>query len=255
MPLMLRAGSSSLQGGHRADNEDFVAVEQWHDRIACVVADGMGGAGLGSQASQRAAAVLLAGLDKLSRDCAGSVEIALRQAFGRAQQEVRALLSPQGQYVSCTATLLLWLFGADHVHLAHIGDTCAFHLHAGRVTILTAVHDIIHVLVAGGTITEEQARSHHRIRNVLYRYLGMDDGNGPFPGPDLVRVPIHGTGDCFLLCSDGLSNYLTMEEIPHALQAAGDPQQRAAALCQLALDRGSRDNVSAIVIDGVEATP
>lgn len=205
MPLCLRAGCCSQQGPYRQDNEDHAAVARWADAVVCVVADGMGGAGAGRLASERAVATLLANLDKPGHDRAGAgIEAALRTAFARANDAVLAAHVP-GQRGGSTATLSLWLRGADRVHVAHVGDTRAYHLSDRRLTVLTEIHDVRNALVRNGTLTPEQART-YSIRNVLYRDLGSPDVYDLEPA-DLTDVPIR-PGDRFLLCCDGVYNLL-----------------------------------------------
>jgi protein phosphatase len=248
MPLRLRAGCCSLQGPYREDNEDHVAIAEWPDAIVCVVADGMGGANAGRLASERGVAVLLTNLDKAGRDrpAGAGVEGALREAFTRANQAVLAMHEPGARAAGSTATLLVWLRGAERVHVAHVGDTRAYHLSGGRLTLLTQDHDVRTALVRNGTLTPEQART-HKIRNVLYRYLGSAEVYEHDPA-DLVTVPIQ-AGDRFLLCCDGVYNLIDDAGLATILSDPAAPRRCAEALCQRAIDANSRDNVSAVVID------
>jgi protein phosphatase len=208
----------------------------------------MGGTEAGERASETAVVTLLANLGKPALDRAGpaGTEGMLRAAFDRSQADVLALQSLHRR-AGCSATLLLWRRGADHVHVAHVGDSRAHHLSGRDLNVLTVAHNVARALVAAGTISPEEARTMICGRGVLYRYLGCAELNGSGL-VDLTTVPIR-AGDCFLLCCDGLYHFETEEDVIDRLRRDGDPRRRAESLCQLALDRGSRDNVSAVVID------
>src|SRR5262245_35555588 len=119
MPLALRIGHCTLQGGYREENEDAVAAGEYPEQVVCLVADGMGGQGLGALAAQRAVATVLAELDKPARDRAGcaTVEDALRHAFARANEEVLALPTPPGARGGSCLVVALWRRGTDVLRL------------------------------------------------------------------------------------------------------------------------------------------
>ena len=102
-------------------------------------------------------------------------------------------------------------------------------------------------LVEAKTISEAEAKD-HRFKNVLWKYLGSKEVGD---GPDVAVVPLQ-AGDRFLLCSDGLTGVVPDEQLASYVGGESDMQACAEGLGQLALDQGSRDNVSAIVIDAAE---
>ena len=85
----------------------------------------------------------------------------------------------------------------------------------------------------------------HRFRNVLWKYLGSKEVG---EGPEVLVVPLQ-AGDRFLLCTDGLSGVVADAQLLSYIQEHPELQECAEGLCQLALDNGSRDNVSCIVIE------
>jgi protein phosphatase len=97
-------------------------------------------------------------------------------------------------------------------------------------------------MVDAGLITEEQALR-HPLRNVVTRSLGTET----MPTPDLWVFPPH-PGERFVICSDGLSNELSLQDIRRVVLEVEEPQQAAEALVRAAVDAGGRDNVTAIVV-------
>jgi protein phosphatase len=254
MPLCLRAGCCSEQGRYRSNNEDQAVVADWADAVVCVVADGMGGPDVGRLASERAVVGLLANLGKPARDRADglTIEDVLRVAFARANDDVLAIQQtqqPPARRGSSTAALLYWLRGEDRVHVAHLGDVRAYHLSGQTLRTLTVVHSIAQALVENGTISPEEARGIRR-NNTPVRFLGLDPQDFYRP-PDIAAVPLQ-AGDRFLLCCDGLYHFPSEDELIALLCEDAEPRMRAEALCRLAMDRGSRDNVSCVVVDVVE---
>jgi protein phosphatase len=117
-----------------------------------------------------------------------------------------------------------------------------------KIEQLTVDHSIAQALVEAKTISATEART-HRYRNVLWKYLGSNEvGEGPE-----VKVVQLQTGDRFLLCTDGLSGVVSDEQLARYIREHSDVQECADGLGQLALDAGSRDNVSCIVIEVVES--
>ena len=98
-----------------------------------------------------------------------------------------------------------------------------------------------------GTISRDEARE-HKFKNVLWKYLGSREVG---EGPDVLVETIQ-AGDRFLMCTDGLSGVCTDQQLLDFSQANADTQACADGFGQFALDNGSRDNVSTIVIDVVE---
>ena len=118
---------------------------------------------------------------------------------------------------------------------------------AGKIEQLTIDHSLAWALVENKTITPAEAKE-HRFKNVLWKYLGSKEIGD---GPDVKAVVLE-KGDKFLLCSDGLTGPVPDEKLLEFIQAHPNVQECADGLGQLALDMGSRDNVSCVVIEVVE---
>ncbi len=251
MALSLKIGKCSLLGNYRENNEDAVEVKQFPEKTICIVADGMGGQAAGETASRMATEVVPRELrDKISSSkSVEEIKAAIRKAVVQANEEIMA----EGQRdrdlrnMGTTVVLSVWL--RDHqLFVAGVGDSRAYAIRNGGIEQLTTDHSLAQALVEAKTISPEEARE-HRFRNVLWKYLGTKEVG---EGPEVKVVPIR-AGDLFLMCTDGLSGPVPDEQLLSAMQEfSADPQSCADSLCQLALDNGSRDNVSAIVIQVTE---
>jgi protein phosphatase len=133
------------------------------------------------------------------------------------------------------------------MYIAGVGDSRAYLVRGDRIEQLTVDHSLAQALVEAKTITAEEART-HRYRNVLWKYLGSKEVGA---GPEVKSVSLR-PRDRVLLCTKGLHGVLPDERILDCMRQHADVQECADALCQLALDSGSRDNVSCIVIGLVD---
>jgi len=132
---------------------------------------------------------------------------------------------------------------ADRFFFIGVGDSRAYELRNGKLRQLTTDHSVTQALLDTGTISPEEAKT-HRYRNVLYKYIGSRDGANGANVTEIVPRP----GDRFMLCSDGLNDGLESTEITRILQSSSDPQDVAEKLVKAALDAGSRDNVTCVVV-------
>jgi protein phosphatase len=254
MALTLEIGQCCLQG-RRPNNEDAVAVHVLPDYTLCLVADGMGGQEAGAWASRTAVEVIPREL-RCSLPPSFSVDEA-RQIFREAiQQAHEAILTRQkelapGQKMGSTFVGALHR-GGRQVIVTYVGDCPAFLFREGRVTDLTPQDNVRQALIAAGTITAEQAplsRSRYR----LFKFLGLEPDVCPFQPDEWIQdLQIN---DVLLLCSDGLSAVLQDKDVFPHLPKGANVQESAERLAQLALDRGSKDNVSCILIRVAQGEP
>ncbi|HET6573967.1 MAG TPA: protein phosphatase 2C domain-containing protein [Fimbriiglobus sp.] len=251
MPLALNIGKCSLLGNYRENNEDSIEVKQFPDLIVSIVADGMGGQAAGEIASKRAIEIIPRELRKnlaahLNPD---GVKAVLRKSIVQANEEIMAMgaLDKDMKNMGTTVVMAVWRKGTE-MHVAGVGDSRCYLLRGGTVQQLTTDHSLAQALVEAKTISAAEAKE-HRFKNVLWKYLGSKEVG---EGPDVNVVQVQ-PGDRFLLCTDGLSGVVQDEQLLEFVGKQGDMQACAEGLGQLALDAGSRDNVSVIMIEVVEA--
>jgi protein phosphatase len=257
MPLRFKIAARTDQGRVRKNNQDsvYTGTLKLHGVTArlALVADGMGGAKAGEQASRIASEVARA---QIQRDGTGQAEpgdtewqellrTAAREANRRVYEESRSDEDRKGMGTTLTIALIV----GERLHVASVGDSRAYLLNAGGVTEdgattaqLTSDHSLVARLVDIGQITAEQARTHPQ-RNLLYRSIGTD----PSVEVDTLSEQLE-PGDVVLLCSDGLVNHVRDEEIAQIALEQLDPDRACEQLVATANERGGRDNISVVIV-------
>lgn len=232
----VRKNQEDAIGWHVAQDRDILA-----DKGAIfVLADGMGGHAAGEIASQVAvAAVKTAYLRDASLDPATALQHALNAASRKVYQANRQ--KAPGLARMGTTTTAAVLRGHD-LSIAHVGDSRAYLVHEKEIRQLTRDHTWVQEQIRLGRLSPAQARSHPR-RNIITRSLGQRQT----VEADLYSLAHLVAGDVLLICSDGLTNYVTDREICHAVVDL-DPRDAVLKLFDLANQRGGGDNMSLIVI-------
>jgi protein phosphatase len=236
---VIHVGCRSEQG-RRSNNEDaFVADPARH---VFLVADGMGGQEHGEQASGLAAEIIprevSARLQANEEACQ-----AVRQALNQAHRAIVEAGQRQSGHRRMGTTAVLAVEQDDQVWVAGVGDSPAYLIRDNAVFKLTMDHTIADALARSGTLTSDQARM-SPYRNILYRFLGCTEMTEDAEVSPLLPQ----AGDRLILASDGLTGSVDESDFLASVQRFPHPQAWADHLVQLALDRGSRDNVTCVVI-------
>jgi protein phosphatase len=247
MALALNIGKCTLLGNYRENNEDAIDVKQLPELTLSIVADGMGGQAAGEIASKRAIEVIPRELRKNlgASPTQDHVKSTIRKAIVQANEEIMAMgaLDRDMRNMGTTLVMALWRKGPE-MYIANVGDSRAYLIRDNKIEQLTIDHSLAQALVDNKTISAADARE-HRFKNVLWKYLGSKEvGEGPE-----VKVMQINPGDRFLLCSDGLTGPVPDQQLLSFIGQQPDVQLCADGLGQLALDNGSRDNVSCIVME------
>ena len=237
MTFAVRAVAATDQGLVRSNNEDAVFV----GKRLFLVADGMGGLPAGEVASDilvRALAVVDDMPD--SSEPLQDLVAALQTANDRIQDAVTDDCARDGMGTTVTALLL----SGDRMAALNVGDSRCYLVRDGALTQMTRDDTYVQELVDQGVLTPDDARRHPQRALVTQAVQG-----GAFR-PAARMVPIR-EGDRFLLCSDGLTDYVTDESIGETLVRHRDRYECARELIQRTLDAGAPDNVSVVVCDVV----
>jgi protein phosphatase len=240
--IRIRSGKYTSIGYFRENNEDRVAVDERSG--AYIVADGMGGQAAGEQASQMAVDLLVdsfRSFDQKTED--QDVRVYLARSVVETNRRILDLSDQDPALRNMGTTLVMALIRGNRLWVASLGDSRAYRIRDGRAELLTTDHNLAQVLLEAGTISAEEMKN-HRFKNRLYKFLGSKEADA---GPDIKDFELR-AGDRFLLASDGLTGSIEDDRIGAEVSAARDPQKLAEAMVQEALDQGSRDNVTCIVI-------
>ena len=242
--MMIKAWGITDKGAVRQQNQDAYYLDLPSTELAvAVVCDGMGGARAGNVASMMAVETFVNTL----RDRAGtdSPEELLRQGAQQANADVfqRACQDPDCRGMG--TTMVAALVQGDTAYILNIGDSRAYHINQGGIVKVTRDHSVVEDLVIRGDITPEQARVHPQ-KNLITRALGAEGQ----VRSDLFQRRLE-PGDFLLLCSDGLSNVLTDQELLYEVIHGGEPEDCCQRLLDIALSRHAPDNVTAVLLQRV----
>jgi protein phosphatase len=225
-------------GKIRANNQD----SGYAGTHLFVVADGMGGHAGGDVASAIAAKrIAEADTDYPS---ARDAEFALQQALIAANSLLAETVFEHSELTGMGTTVSGILRVGDQLALAHIGDSRIYRFRDGELTQITADHTFVQRLVDSGRITAEEAAVHPR-RSVLMRVLGDVDASPEIDTAIFDAKP----GDRWLLCSDGLSSYVSDDKMSSILATVSTAQGAADRLVKESLDHGAPDNVTVVLVD------
>lgn len=208
--------------------------------VLTIVADGMGGHASGEVASRMAVEIIA---NAYYADPGLSPSEALGNAIQKANYEVYKASVSNEAYFGMGTTLVAMVLMIDQAIVAHVGDSRLYRLRGDELALLTIDHSEVMQMVMKGIITLEEAHSHED-KNVILRAVGTQAE---------VQVEISKpfsfkTTDKFMLCSDGLSDMLTDEEIRRVWLGAHNPFEAAERLINEAKLKGGHDNVTVGVI-------
>lgn len=222
-------------GNVRASNQDSVLNEESSRLYG--VADGMGGHNGGDIASQMAVLMLPRILESMMPS-----EENLHDGF----QQVNALIYEEQKkdaVLSGMGTTLTVLWEKENsIVLGHIGDSRAYRMRKGKIEQLSTDHSVVGEMVREGLITEEQALQ-HPYRNVITQAVGTSESLTP----DIKTIEKQ-KGDKYVLCSDGLYEYVSKEEMCDLLMRFS-PEDAAEQMIEKALEEGGRDNVTVLIAE------
>ncbi|WP_141505938.1 Stp1/IreP family PP2C-type Ser/Thr phosphatase [Paenibacillus luteus] len=249
---MLTANRSDI-GRVRQVNEDQSWVSQLNNGITlAIVADGMGGHQAGDVASQKAVDAFRSMLEQSAAKADLSIQegkMLIRQAITQANEAVFELASRNEKYHNMGTTIVAALVKKDNAIIGHVGDSRAYKITEGVIKQITFDHTLVNELVKSGQLSEEEA-AHHPRRNVLTRAVGTDSQ---------VEIEVQAVEwspqDVLLLCSDGLSNMVSDQQILQTVMTEKlELDAKADHLIQLALHAGGDDNITVVLLQEAAGT-
>lgn len=250
----MRAVAAGLTdvGLQRDHNEDNFAVVPAHDLF--VVADGMGGHQAGDVASRMAIEVIREFFETVATEDVTwpfSFDPSLSEEENRlvtgvrlANRQIVDLGSRSSEHQGMGTTVVASLFSPrrNRLYVAHVGDSRAYRIRAGRIEQITKDHSLVNDYLAAMPEMSEEQKS-ELPKNVITRALGMQEQ----VAVDVGSFDVH-VGDLYLLCSDGLSGMVDDDELCQIAQGTTDLAKTCQLLINTANEHGGEDNITVVVI-------
>lgn len=230
----------------RKENQDAYAVREQtaSGHTVCVVCDGMGGAAGGKLASHIAVTTYLEELERVLTDSMNPEQLreASSYAVSLANRAIQSAAGESPEYSGMGTTLVSAITYEGGAVITNVGDSRAYHISSGGISRITRDHSLVQSMVERGDITAEEARRHPN-RNLITRALGPDID----AACDGYICPM-AAGEFLLLCSDGLVNTVTDQEMLSVILGGAGLEQSLEHLLQLAKEHGAPDNVTAVLL-------
>lgn len=231
-------------GKMRPNNQDSYAAGELSNSVAwAVVCDGMGGASGGNVASSTAVKIISERITSSYKDSMSynSIKNMLTSAIAAANIEVFDESKADESLAGMGTTVVAAILTGNSVYVAHAGDSRAYILSNGKLSQLTKDHSFVQEMVDTGRLTPDEAKEDPR-KNIITRALGVDDE---------LRVDFCeefiDKNDIVLICTDGLTNYLSDEDIV-SLTSDGDFENYAEKLVARANENGGGDNITVVTM-------
>ena len=232
------------RGQIRTTNEDAGGIfYNEANQLLAVVADGMGGHQAGEVASQLAVTFIE---EKWTQEQEITTPLDAEEWVAAALHEMNKVIYTTSlekeAYEGMGTTVVMTICTPEFVTIAHIGDSRCYMLNDEKLELLTNDHSLVNELIRTGQISEIDAEQHPR-KNVLVRALGTE----PTINVD-IQTLIWEVNDVILLCSDGLTNKVTNEEIESHLRTDKTLREKAIQLRNVANERGGEDNITIAIV-------
>lgn len=241
---MIHVWGITDKGAVRTQNQDCFYIKKIEDDLVTVlVCDGMGGHRAGNVASLLAVDVASAYLESLTmEELEGAPNEHLIRSANLANEAVFRKAEQEPDCMGMGTTMVAAIIVRDKAYVLNIGDSRAYHIGEEGIVKISRDHSVVEDMVSRGDITPEEARLHPQ-KNLITRALGGDMK----AKPDLYEKELK-AGEFLLLCTDGLSNILTDQELLYEALHGGAPEGCCQRMLDLALSRGAPDNVTAVLV-------
>ena len=240
----MKAYGATHVGRVRAVNQDAYYLPEAGERFA-VVADGMGG----HKAGEVASAMAVSEFTRWLRCAPVPTEETVNYAVHEANRIIHRTAQREADKSNMGTTLVSVWVDDEQVIECNVGDSRAYLLRGGALTQISRDHSLVGELVEEGKITKQEAM-HHPHKNYITRAIGTSSMVQPE-----IRTLDRKSGDVWLLCSDGMSNYIEDGELERILREQADREKCVRQLIDLALERGGADNITVVLVDCGEVAP
>lgn len=230
----------------RRQNEDtyITHVVPESEIAVCIVCDGMGGARAGSVASAEASNEFMAALVPAMQENMSmqSLTQAIKVAVDRANAAVFAEAVNNPEYNGMGTTIVGVAISGENTAVLNIGDSRAYRINNDGIFRITRDHSVVEDMIDRGDLTREQARSHPS-KNLITRAIGTDSS----VMCDIYDVELK-SGEYILLCSDGLTNMISEQEILYEILHGEDIDTCCQRMLEIVISRGAPDNVTIVLL-------
>lgn len=243
--MKLEVFGTTNVGNVRELNEDSYAIRGFeHDEPPgiCILADGMGGHNAGEVASQHAIAFVDEVLNDSYAKAENEIPGLLTEAAECANKKIYEISLHTPEQHGMGTTLVISYVADSAAYIANVGDSRAYAVRGETICRITVDHSVVEELVATGAITREEA-FHHPQKNIITRAVGTE----PTIKADVYEYS-YLPGDVMLMCSDGLTEMVTEQEILQIVNDGSGAQEISENLIHAALNAGGHDNVTVIVL-------
>jgi PPM family protein phosphatase len=208
--------------------------------VLAIVADGMGGHNGGGAASQLAVETISSYYYEHGTE---DPLVVLAGSAARANTEVFETARADPALLGMGTTLTVVLLREDRAYVAHVGDSRAYRVGAAGIRQITEDHTVVAELARQGVIAADEVEKHPD-KNLITRAVGTKPQVAVYTAAEIEAV---GPGDVFVLCSDGLHDLVSTEEMRASVTTV-DPYQACRHLIELARHRSGHDNISVCVL-------
>lgn len=235
-------GLVSDVGLKRTLNEDFASYLEKDEFKIYVVADGMGGHNAGEVASEMAAVRIVNYIDE--NFSSSKKERLIVEAIKKVNGDIFNFSNTNENLNGMGTKVTACFITKEFTHIANVGDSCCFAIKNNEIKKITKDHSLVQELVDSGSISEKEAENHPK-KNIITRALGTSSN----VSVDVFKLK-NNEYDLYILCSDGLTNELSKEEILQVVIEEKDYANIANKLVFLAKEKGGRDNITVLLFGG-----
>ncbi len=239
------------KGKRRSENQDVFRImsDENHNRGVFVVCDGMGGANAGQLASSIAIESFFTYLSKHLKNnmTSRNIQKTLKEAVKFSNEAVYQKSIEKTEFNGMGTTLVGGVIQGSSLHIVNVGDSRAYMIDSDGIERITHDHSLVEELLSHGDITGEQAKNYPN-KNLITRALGVEE----HVVPDIFSLHVD-PSKIILLCSDGLSNMLSEQEILFEILHSGDIDHACSRLITAANNHGGLDNITVVICQLQEA--
>ena len=235
-------------GKERSVNEDYFIINR--EKNLFIVADGMGGHNAGDVASKNATNMADEYLTiKLINDIRGDnrkIRETIIKSLLHAHLKILEMADKNSQYQGMGCTIVMALILGNCLHLCHVGDARAYVCNEKGIVLLTRDHSFVMDLVQKGKLTMEEARL-SPMKNKLHQAIGASKTINPDYKHYILK-----NDDKILLCSDGLWDMMSDDQIYTVLRQDKPAKKLCDTFIKMANNAGGHDNITAVVVQHIE---